>query len=224
MVCKIPGFHGGDYEECSFLGHKNAVRTSQETHYIPVTEPSRLNLCNIWGFHGGDYEECRLLGYETLFLTFNSWIGSDRIGSNQLSQFFSNSFCSGHRKPATASAILQRFLYFSGGNHPNRKLRICFAQCRHKLSAGPIAPLKQISPICARNCDIVPHVQHPLLTGSTDKLKAETYSRPEAPANKYADLLTIMSTLSYLLFYVFLCISYITSCMTLYFFAACVGW
>jgi hypothetical protein len=33
MLCKILGFHGGDYEECSHLGYKNQVRTSQETHY-----------------------------------------------------------------------------------------------------------------------------------------------------------------------------------------------
>jgi hypothetical protein len=35
--------------------------TSQETHYLSATEPSRLKLCKIWGFHGCDYEECRLL-------------------------------------------------------------------------------------------------------------------------------------------------------------------
>jgi hypothetical protein len=29
-ICKISGFHGGDYEECR-LGYKNPVRTSQET-------------------------------------------------------------------------------------------------------------------------------------------------------------------------------------------------
>jgi hypothetical protein len=34
MICKICGFHGGDYEECRLLGHKNPVRTSQETHYF----------------------------------------------------------------------------------------------------------------------------------------------------------------------------------------------
>jgi hypothetical protein len=36
MLCKIFGFHGGDYEECRLLGYKNPVRTSQETlrlHY-----------------------------------------------------------------------------------------------------------------------------------------------------------------------------------------------
>jgi hypothetical protein len=62
--CKIWGFHGGDYEKCRLLGYKNPVRTSQETHYVSATEPSRLMLCKIWGFHGGDYEECRLLGYK----------------------------------------------------------------------------------------------------------------------------------------------------------------
>jgi hypothetical protein len=62
MLCKIFGFHGGDHEECRLLGYKNAVRTSQETHYF-ATEPSRLMLCEIFGFHGGDHEECRLMGY-----------------------------------------------------------------------------------------------------------------------------------------------------------------
>jgi hypothetical protein len=41
----------------------NPVRTSQETHYVSATEPSRLMLCKICGFHGGDYEECCLLRY-----------------------------------------------------------------------------------------------------------------------------------------------------------------
>jgi hypothetical protein len=43
------------------------VRTSQETHYVSATEPSRLMLCEIWGFHGGDYEECRLLGCDAVW-------------------------------------------------------------------------------------------------------------------------------------------------------------
>jgi hypothetical protein len=99
MLCKIWGFHGGDYEEseseseslcdwrsvsqyvlvsspvrdswpdvdyeeCRLLRHKTPVRTSQKTHYVSATEPSRLMLCKIWGFHGGDYKEC-LLRYET---------------------------------------------------------------------------------------------------------------------------------------------------------------
>jgi hypothetical protein len=67
--CKIWGFHGGDYEECHFLGYKTPVRTSRETHYVSTTEPSRLMLCKIWGFHGSDYEECRLLGYKNPVLT-----------------------------------------------------------------------------------------------------------------------------------------------------------
>jgi hypothetical protein len=45
--CKISGFHGGDYEECRLLGHKNPVRTSQETHYPSTKESSQLMLCNI---------------------------------------------------------------------------------------------------------------------------------------------------------------------------------
>jgi hypothetical protein len=66
--CKIWGFHGGDYEECRLLGYKNAVHTSQETHYVSATEPSRLMLCKIWGVHGCDYEECRLLGCYAVWL------------------------------------------------------------------------------------------------------------------------------------------------------------
>jgi hypothetical protein len=62
MLCKIWGFHGGDYEEFRLLGYKNPVRTSQETHSYSATEPSRLMLCKIWAFRGGDYEEFRLLG------------------------------------------------------------------------------------------------------------------------------------------------------------------
>jgi hypothetical protein len=64
MLCKIFGFHGGDYEECRLLGYKNPVRTSQETHYVSTTAPSQLMLCKIFGFHGGDYEECHHLGYK----------------------------------------------------------------------------------------------------------------------------------------------------------------
>jgi hypothetical protein len=45
--CKISGFHGGDYEEWRLLGYKNPVRTSQETQYVSVTEPSQLMLCKI---------------------------------------------------------------------------------------------------------------------------------------------------------------------------------
>jgi hypothetical protein len=62
MLCKIWGFHGGDYEECRLLGYKNPVRTSQETHYVSATEPNRLMLRKIWSFHGGDYEYYSLLG------------------------------------------------------------------------------------------------------------------------------------------------------------------
>jgi hypothetical protein len=58
VICKIWGFHGGDYEVFRLLGYKNPVRTSQETQYS-ATESSQLILCKIWGFHGGDYEESR---------------------------------------------------------------------------------------------------------------------------------------------------------------------
>jgi hypothetical protein len=69
MLCKIWGFHGCPYEECSLLGYKNPVRTSEETHYVSTTESSRLMLCKIWGFHSGDYEECRLLRYQNQVIT-----------------------------------------------------------------------------------------------------------------------------------------------------------
>jgi hypothetical protein len=52
------------HAECRLLGYKNPVRTSQETHYVSATDPSRLTLCTIRGFHGGDCEECCLLGYK----------------------------------------------------------------------------------------------------------------------------------------------------------------
>jgi hypothetical protein len=68
MLRKFWGFRGGDYEECRLLGYKNAVRTSQETHYLSATKPSRLMLRKFWGFHGGDYEECRLLGCDAVWL------------------------------------------------------------------------------------------------------------------------------------------------------------
>jgi hypothetical protein len=45
MLCKICGFHGGDYEECRLLGYKHPVRTSQETHRVSATELSQLMLC-----------------------------------------------------------------------------------------------------------------------------------------------------------------------------------
>jgi hypothetical protein len=63
MLCKICGFHGGDYEEFRLLWYKNSVCTSQETHYVSATQPSQLMLCKIWCFHGSGYEECRLLRY-----------------------------------------------------------------------------------------------------------------------------------------------------------------
>jgi hypothetical protein len=53
-------------EECGLLGHKNPVRTSQETHYISVTDPRQLILRKISAFQGGAYEECRLLGYDAV--------------------------------------------------------------------------------------------------------------------------------------------------------------
>jgi hypothetical protein len=40
VLCKIWGFHGSGYADCRLLGYKNPVRTSQETHYVSVTESS----------------------------------------------------------------------------------------------------------------------------------------------------------------------------------------
>jgi hypothetical protein len=68
MLCKIWGFHVGDYEERRLLGYKNPVRTSQETHYVSTTETSRLLLWKIWSFHGGDYEQSHLLGCLAVWL------------------------------------------------------------------------------------------------------------------------------------------------------------
>jgi hypothetical protein len=61
---RFEGFPRDNYGECSLLGYRNPVLTSQETHYFSTTKPSRLMLCKIWGFHGRDYEEWRLLGYK----------------------------------------------------------------------------------------------------------------------------------------------------------------
>jgi hypothetical protein len=57
MLCKIWGFHGGDYEEWRLLGYRNPIRTSQETCHVSATESRQLILYKILGFHGGDYEE-----------------------------------------------------------------------------------------------------------------------------------------------------------------------
>jgi hypothetical protein len=70
MLCKIWGFHCGDYEECRLLGYKIPVRTSQETHYVSVTELSQLMPCKIRGFHGGDYEGWHLLGCYAVWLLY----------------------------------------------------------------------------------------------------------------------------------------------------------
>jgi hypothetical protein len=40
-------FHGYDYEEYRLLEYEIPVRTSQETHYVSLTEPSLLMLCKI---------------------------------------------------------------------------------------------------------------------------------------------------------------------------------
>jgi hypothetical protein len=47
LLCKVCGFHLGDYDECRVLGYITRVRTSPETHYFSTTEPSRLMLYKI---------------------------------------------------------------------------------------------------------------------------------------------------------------------------------
>jgi hypothetical protein len=47
MLCKILGFHGGNYEEYRLLGYKTPVLTSQKTDYVFATESIRLMLCKI---------------------------------------------------------------------------------------------------------------------------------------------------------------------------------
>jgi hypothetical protein len=66
MLCKIGGFHGGDYEKSHLLGYRNPVHTLQETHYVSDTEPSQLIVCKILVSHGSDYEEYRLLACDAL--------------------------------------------------------------------------------------------------------------------------------------------------------------
>jgi hypothetical protein len=67
-------------DSCRLLVYKNPVRTSQETHYIASTDPSRLMLCNIWDFHGGDYEECRFFGCDAVWLVRTN-VSEERITS-----------------------------------------------------------------------------------------------------------------------------------------------
>jgi hypothetical protein len=50
------------------LGYKNPVYTSQETHYVSITEPHQLMPCKISGFHSGDYKERRLLECDAMWL------------------------------------------------------------------------------------------------------------------------------------------------------------
>jgi hypothetical protein len=46
-IVRMSRLHGGDYEECRPLEYKNPLRTSQETHYVSATEPSRSMLWKI---------------------------------------------------------------------------------------------------------------------------------------------------------------------------------
>jgi hypothetical protein len=56
LVRKLWAVHGSDYEECRLVGYEIPFRTSEETHYISATEPSRLMLCNIWAIGSSDYD------------------------------------------------------------------------------------------------------------------------------------------------------------------------
>jgi hypothetical protein len=66
-LCKIWGFHSGDYEECRLLIYKISVRTSKETHNVSVAKLSLLMLCKILGFHGSDYDDYRLMGRDDMW-------------------------------------------------------------------------------------------------------------------------------------------------------------
>jgi hypothetical protein len=46
ILCKILGFHGGDYEECRLLGNRTQF-VPRRRHYVSATETSRLMLCKI---------------------------------------------------------------------------------------------------------------------------------------------------------------------------------
>jgi hypothetical protein len=54
--------HGSDYEECRLLGYRNAVRTSQETHYFYATEPSWLCCVRFEGFTAVTMKNAVFLG------------------------------------------------------------------------------------------------------------------------------------------------------------------
>jgi hypothetical protein len=123
-LCKIWGFHGGDYEERRLLGYKNPVRTSQETHYVSTSESSQLKQCKIWGFHSGDYEECRLLGYENPGRTsqenhYDSAIELSRLMLCKIWGFHSGAYeeCSLMRCIAVSVKFLDNFRYPNTGTH-----------------------------------------------------------------------------------------------------------
>jgi hypothetical protein len=54
-LCKIFGFHGGDYKNVVFL-YINTKFIPQRKHYVSVTESIRLMLCKTSGFQSGGYE------------------------------------------------------------------------------------------------------------------------------------------------------------------------
>jgi hypothetical protein len=115
MLCKIWGFHSGDYEECHHLGYKSPVRTSQETHYISTRESNQLMLCKIWGVHGRDYEECRPLGCGATWVLLEIRFGGTcrphlQCGKNPLDR---NKVSSSH-----SSSYCQRFFYIADSFHP----------------------------------------------------------------------------------------------------------
>jgi hypothetical protein len=114
MLCKIWGFHGGDYEECRLLGYKNPVRTSQETHYISATEPSQLMLCKIWGCHNGDYEECRLLGCYAAWLFKNRRFGGTSRLHHQSDKNRWTKNVSGNLQPTQAANVFYKLIILLG--------------------------------------------------------------------------------------------------------------
>jgi hypothetical protein len=125
------------------------VITSQETHYICATEPSRLMLCKIWGFHSLDYEGCLLLicenkghtSQETHYVsaTESSWLKLCKIWSFhggdyeecRLLGYKTPVFTSQetHYVSATESSWLKlcKIWSFHGGDYEECRLLGCYA-------------------------------------------------------------------------------------------------
>jgi hypothetical protein len=97
MVCKVWSITAVTMKNAVFWDIK-PVHTSQETHYISDSEPSRLMLCKIWGFYGGDYEGCRHLGCDAVYLlkepTFRGNVSTSIIRVERTSELGTSSVSS----------------------------------------------------------------------------------------------------------------------------------